>query len=70
MFNGSQYHAYDALGRRTTSYDGACETLFTWDGLRLLREGRGTNAVTYFYEQVSHAPLARVDSCGMAKGGR
>ena len=40
---------------------GENETLFTWDGLRLLREERGTNAITYFYEQGSHAPLARVD---------
>ena len=61
MFNGSQHHEYDALGRRVTSLNGANETLFTWDGLRLLREERGTNAVTYFYEQGSHAPLARVD---------
>jgi len=53
--------SYDALGRRTTSFDGYTETLFIWDGLRLLREERGTNAITYLYEQGSYAPLARVD---------
>jgi hypothetical protein len=53
--------SYDALGRRTTNFDGLNETLFTWDGLRLVREERGSNATTYFYEQGSHAPLARVD---------
>ena len=53
--------SYDALGRRVTSYDGLNETLFVWDGLRLLREERGSNAGTYFYEQGSYAPLARVD---------
>jgi YD repeat-containing protein len=52
---------YDALGRRVTSFDGRAETLFVSDGLRLLREERGTDAVTYFYEQGSFAPLARAD---------
>jgi YD repeat-containing protein len=55
------YFSYDALGRRATSFDGLNETLFIWDGLRLLREERGSKAITYFYEQGSYAPLARVD---------
>ena len=52
---------YDALGRRTVTSDGQSETLFIWDGLRLLREERSGKATTYFYEQGSYAPLARVD---------
>jgi RHS repeat-associated protein len=52
--------SYDALGRRTGSFDGRTQTLFVWDGLRLLREETGARAITYFYEQGGHVPLARV----------
>ena len=53
--------SYDALGRRTGRFDGRTQTLFVWDGLRLLREETGDRATTYFYEQGGYAPLARVD---------
>jgi YD repeat-containing protein len=53
--------SYDAFRRRTGRYDGRSQTLFIWDGLRLLREETGQNATTYFYEQGGHVPLARVD---------
>jgi RHS repeat-associated protein len=53
--------SYDALGRRTGRFDGRAQTLFVWDGLRLLREETGDKSTTYFYEQGGHVPLARVD---------
>lgn len=61
---------YDALGRRATKFDGANETLFVWDGLRLLQEERGASVSTYFYEQGGYAPLARVDGPNRLFPGR
>jgi hypothetical protein len=60
--------SYDALGRRTGSFDGRKLTLFIWDGLRLLREETGARAITYFYEQGGHVPLARVDGRNVSPG--
>jgi RHS repeat-associated protein len=60
--------SYDALGRRTGSFDGRKLTVFVWGGLRLLREETGARAITYFYEQGGHAPLARVDGRNIFAG--
>ncbi|CAM3940064.1 RHS repeat-associated core domain-containing protein [Paracidovorax anthurii] len=57
-------YRYDPLGRRIAKEDDFGETRFTWEGLRLLQEGRGTHTSTYVYEPGSYRPLARIDGAG------
>ncbi|RMQ86435.1 hypothetical protein ALP97_04073 [Pseudomonas salomonii] len=62
--------AYDPLGRRIekTEHDSdgypLGETLFTWDGLRLLQEQKYSQTSLYIYEDERYEPLARVDGIG------
>lgn len=62
--------SYDVLGRRISKreYDSQGnllgETRFIWDGLRLLQEQRNQQTSLYVYEDLGHAPLARVDGLG------
>ena len=51
---------YDALGRRIRKRDAAGETLFLWDGLRMVQEQRGKDVATYVYEPNGYVPLARI----------
>ncbi len=53
---------YDALGRRIKKRDEFGETLFLWDGPRMVQEQRGSNIATYLYVPDSYTPLARIDS--------
>jgi RHS repeat-associated protein len=54
-------YEYDALGRRIAKHDAFGSTFFTWEGMRLLQEERGTSVATHLYEPGSYAPLARID---------
>ncbi len=60
-------YAYDAFGRRIAKREGHAQTLFTWDGNRLLSEQRGDTQTLYLYEADSFAPLAQL--VGQAGGG-
>jgi hypothetical protein len=57
--------SYDPLGRRIgkRAHDQhgqlISETVFTWDGLRLLHEQRNSLTSLYVYADRSHEPLAR-----------
>lgn len=53
-------YRYDAFGRRLEKKDAFGQTLFEWDGNRLLSEQRGSNHKLYLYEADSFAPLAQV----------
>jgi RHS repeat-associated protein len=53
-------YQYDAFGRRISKRDQFGETIFTWDGNRLLHESRGSRQITYLYEPRSFAPLAQI----------
>jgi RHS repeat-associated protein len=61
---------YDPLGRRIGKREHdqhgqlLGETVFTWDGLRLLHEQRNSLASLYVYADGSHEPLARIDGSG------
>jgi len=61
---------YDPLGRRIgkRQHDqhgqSLGETVFTWDGLRLLHEQRNSLISLYVYADGSHEPLARIDGSG------
>ncbi len=61
---------YDPLGRRIGKREHdqhgqlLGETVFTWDGLRLLHEQRNSLASLYVYADGSHEPLARADGSG------
>ena len=62
--------SYDPLGRRTGKREHdqygqlLGETVFTWDGLRLLHEQRNSLTSLYVYADGSHEPLARIDGSG------
>jgi RHS repeat-associated protein len=62
--------SYDPLGRRIGKREHdqhgqlLGETVFTWDGLRLLHEQRNSLASLYVYADGSHEPLARIDGSG------
>ncbi|MCP1509640.1 YD repeat-containing protein [Pseudomonas marginalis] len=69
--NGSVVRmTYDPLGRRIkkTEHDRdgypLGETLFMWDGLRLLQEHKHSQTSLYVYEDEGYEPLARVDGIG------
>jgi YD repeat-containing protein len=57
--------SYDPLGRRIGKREHdqhgqlLGETVFTWDGLRLLHEQRNSLTSLYVYTDRSHEPLAR-----------
>ena len=53
-------YRYDAFGRRLQKKDAFGQTLFEWDGNRLLSEQRGSNHKLYVYEADSFAPLAQI----------
>ena len=53
-------YRYDAFGRRLEKKDAFGQTLFEWDGNRLLSEQRGSNHKLYVYEADSFAPLAQI----------
>jgi YD repeat-containing protein len=53
-------YTYDAFGRRLSKQDTFGQTLFEWDGNRLLSERRGSQQTLYVYEADSFAPLAQV----------
>ena len=53
-------YRYDAFGRRLEKKDAFGQTLFEWDGNRLLSEQRGSNHKLYLYEADSFAPLAQI----------
>lgn len=55
----TQYR-YDAFGRRLSKQDTFGQSLFEWDGNRLLSEQRGASQTLYVYEPDSFAPLAQV----------
>ncbi|WP_285350496.1 RHS repeat-associated core domain-containing protein [Pseudomonas sp. ME-P-057] len=61
---------YDPLGRRIGKREHdqhgqlLGETVFTWDGLRLLHEQRNSLTSLYVYAHGSHEPLARIDGSG------
>lgn len=57
-------YQYDALGRRIAKTDSFGTTVFTWEGMRLLQESRGTQTSTYIYEPGGYVPLARIDGSG------
>ena len=57
----STTYDYDAIGRRIAKHDAFGSTFFTWEGMRLLQEERGTSVATHVYEPGSYAPLARID---------
>ncbi len=56
---------YDALGRRIAKQDAFGQTLFIWEGMRLIEERRGARVVSYVYEPGSYVPLARIDADGL-----
>ncbi|WP_413762751.1 RHS repeat-associated core domain-containing protein [Variovorax sp. Varisp41] len=53
---------YDALGRRVAKRDAFGHTRFVWEGMRLIEERRGGQAVAYVYEPGSYVPLARLEA--------
>jgi RHS repeat-associated protein len=61
---------YDPLGRRIGKREHdqhgqlLGETVFTWDGVRLLHEQRNSLTSLYVYADGSHEPLARIDGSG------
>ncbi|WCM98319.1 DUF6531 domain-containing protein [Acidovorax sp. GBBC 1281] len=55
---------YDALGRRIAKADAFGETVFVWEGMRLIEERRGSKVTSYVYEAGSYVPLARIDADG------
>ncbi|MBK6975495.1 MAG: RHS repeat protein [Sterolibacteriaceae bacterium] len=61
-------YAYDGFGRRIAKRDGFGQTLFTWDGNRLLAERRGSKETIYLYEPDSFAPLAQLVGEVVASG--
>ena len=58
---------YDALGRRIGKADDFGRTEFIWEGMRLIEERRGSNAIAYVYEPGSYVPLARIDAATLAE---
>lgn len=55
-------YAYDAFGRRVLKQDAFGQTVFGWDGNRLLSEQRAARHTLYLYEAKGFAPLAQVVS--------
>lgn len=62
------YYYYDSLGRRVKKQINNLrtqqnkQTIFLWQGLRLLQEQTEQKQITYIYEPNSYVPLARIDT--------